>query len=89
MTQANDDLAFRFNRTKVHFLNIEIQLARTFLDFAMGTRDPAKQERNIRNARKAYAVIQRSIRLVTLTDREAQSLYQNLKLLESAFANFH
>jgi hypothetical protein len=32
-------------------------------------------------------VIERGVNLVTLTEREARFLYQNLKLLKSAFAN--
>jgi hypothetical protein len=84
---ANDDLAFWSNRVKIDFLNTDIQLARTFLDIALGARDAAKKERNIRQARKAYDVVQRGMSLVTLTDSEAQFLYQNLKLLKSAFAN--
>ena len=62
-------------------------MTRTFLDIALGTRDLETKERNIHHARKAYAVIQRGIALVTLTDSEAQFFYQNLKLLRSAFAN--
>ena len=82
---ANNDLAFWSNRVKIDFLNTEIQLARTFLDIAIGARDAAKKERNIRQAWKAYEVVQRGMRLVTLTDSEAQFLSQNLKLLKSTF----
>lgn len=85
--QANDDLAFRFNRTKVEFLNTEIEAARTFLDIALSTRDPASKKRNVHRARRAYAIIQRGLQLVTLTDGEAQFVHQNLKSLNRAFAN--
>ena len=63
-----------FNRLGVEFLLIELDLAVTFCEVGLATRDFVRAERNADNARAALQAVLHAKENLSLTDRERQAV---------------
>jgi hypothetical protein len=73
----------QFNRAGIDFLKIDLSAALTFSHAALTTDDPAKKQRNRRSARKAYDMIARMVKKVTLSEMDAAEITHSMKRLKS------
>jgi hypothetical protein len=71
----------RFKKVSTDFLKIELEMALTFTELAMQTRDHDKRERNRQAARKAYETVVHMMGRVPLSDDEANIFKKNLERL--------
>lgn len=68
----------------IDFLKTDLDIALTFADTAMRSgKDPAKKERNRRNARRGYDTVLRMLEKQDLTRNDANFLFQHLQVLKS------
>lgn len=63
----NEAVRHRYDEAKFSFIVTELDVALTFYDIAQSTRDDAKAERNLENAKEAYEMAKRFLKDAILT----------------------
>jgi hypothetical protein len=69
------------NRIGVQFLFTDLDVALSFLAIAASSGDPAVQQRNWRNARKAHDAVLHLLSRLTPTNEEVQFIKEKLSAL--------
>jgi hypothetical protein len=75
------------NQRSADFLKVDVETALTFSTIAMQTYDPARKQRNRKNARKGYDTILRFMSKVPLGEEDAHYLSGRLQQLKSNLQN--
>lgn len=70
-------------KASAQFLKVDLDTAKTFLQIARQTDNPARKERNRRAARKAYDTMVRFMERVKLKDEDLRILVPGLEQLRS------
>ena len=71
-----------FKRVGADFLNLDIETARTFVQIALTTKDPARRERNGKSARRAYDTVLRFTQTLGLSESDVKHLKRDLHRLK-------
>ncbi len=72
------------NRVQAGFISIDLDIALTFAQIALQTREREKAIRNQHNARKAYDTVLRYVGTANLSRFEQENLTRKLALLKTA-----
>lgn len=83
LTQQLTTTGKQLNKAGADFLRIDVQAGLTFAGLALGTDNKEKQERNRKNARKAYDTILRLSGRVVFTPGQEQHLREMMDRLKT------
>jgi uncharacterized coiled-coil DUF342 family protein len=82
MSGTDLDTLAKMAQVRRDFLKVDLQMALTFTQIALQTADPARKQRAIRSARKAYLAITRFLPETSLTPEDAGKVASNLERLK-------
>ena len=83
----SDRIRSSVSNNAFQFLLTDLDVALTFMNVAESTRDADAQQRNHKNARRAYDAVVRLMQSLSLDDTQNKELAEKLALLKSRLQN--